>query len=154
MDNKYGEEFVPKRATKFSAGYDLYAVEDMLIEPWTRVFDTGVYFDGSEELYMILGFADCSYPKTYETKNLEQWVALILPRSSYGFKYGLKFANTVCVIDKDYRDTIKVSLSANHKFTIRKGERFGQMIFIPYGVLINEIKPESERNGGIGSTGE
>lgn len=149
MENLLNSEFVPKRQTTGSAGYDIYAVGDMDIQPWFKSFDTGVCFDGEECPLINVQIENGSifhqlYPKS--------WVGLILPRSSFGFKHGLRFANTMCVIDQDYRDTIRLSIAADHPFTIRKGERYAQLIFIPNLVLLNEEEPVKERSGGIGST--
>jgi len=98
-------EMIPARQTLGSAGYDIYATEDMCIERWFKTFDTGVCFDGEE--CPVFDFNVELEDKLHDCFP-QEWVALIFPRSSYGFKYGLKFANTVCVIDKDYRDTIKL----------------------------------------------
>ena len=141
MYNIKGEEFSPRRATIGSAGYDFIATEDMTIQPYPQVFDTFVKFDGTETIkFDTFGVTD-------------NWLAILLPRSSMGFKHGLKFENTMAVIDKDYRDTIKVSLTANHSFTINKGERYAQMIFVPFGIDCTEIIPMRKRDGGLGSTG-
>lgn len=149
MENLINSEFVPKRQTTGSAGYDIYAVGDMDIQPWFKSFDTGVCFDGEE--VPCFEYENCCNDNKFELYPKE-WVGLILPRSSFGFKHGLRFANTMCVIDQDYRDTIRLSISADHPFTIRKGERYAQLIFIPHLVLLDEDVPVKERGGGIGST--
>lgn len=145
MKNVIIDEYIPKRQTKGSAGYDIYAIEDMTITDSFRVFDTGVVFDGSEN-------PRCNNLYNLSDIYFKQWVGLIFPRSSYGFKHGLQFANTVCVIDRDYRDTIKISMKARETFRINKGSRFAQIIFMPVGVLDNEVEPTATRDGGIGST--
>lgn len=149
MKNLINSEFVPKRQTKYSAGYDIYAVEDMNIERWFKTFDTGVCFDGEETPF--IGYEIEMESKKHEFYP-EQWVAMIYPRSSMGFKYGLKFANTVGIIDKDYRDTIKLSIAGDRAFTIKKGERYAQIIFMSCCNLLDEEQPVKERSGGIGST--
>lgn len=149
MKNKIRTELIPCRQTLHSAGYDIYANEDMDIERWFKTFDTGVCFDG-EECPVITYENEGSnikhelYPKT--------WVGMIYPRSSMGFKYGLRFANTVCIIDQDYRDTIKISLAGERAFRIKKGDRYAQIIFMPVANLLDEEEPTKERSGGIGST--
>ena len=149
MKNNYGDKFIPRRQTLCSVGYDIYAVEDMLIEPWAKVFDTGIVFTGEE--VPLTTYENQGHYNKHEFYP-HQWVALIVPRSSMGFKHGLQMANTICVIDSDYRDTIKVKMKADHRFTIEKGERYAQMIFIPHCVLLDEFEPVNERSGGIGST--
>lgn len=150
MMNIENPDLVPRRATMYSAGYDIFATERITVQPYFTSHDSGVCFDGSEVVESPYFNAD---RKIMEKAQWNQWVALVLPRSSFGFKHGLRFANTVCVIDKDYRDTIKLSMCANHSFNIEKGERYAQMIFLPYGTLADEIMPKEIRSGGIGSTG-
>ena len=149
MKNVINSEYTPKRQTTGSAGYDIYANEDMDVQRWFKTYDTGICFDG-EECPVI------TYENERESTKHEfypdQWVAMIYPRSSMGFKYGLKFANTVCIIDQDYRDTIKISLAGERAFTIKKGERYAQIIFMPCCNLLDEEEPTKERGGGIGST--
>lgn len=148
MKNILNSELIPRRQTTGSAGYDIYAVEDICITPnqYTTV-DTGVVL---EEEVMTL---KCGYPCEDICKcETDNFVALIMPRSSMGFKYGLRFSNTVCVIDKDYRDTIKLSMKSDVEFMIKAGERYAQLIFVPYLTCLYEIKPTAERCGGIGST--
>lgn len=149
MINDYNIQSIPARQTIHSAGYDLEAIEDMIIEPWGKTFDTCIRFDGEEvPVIQYEGYGSDQVLEFYP----KEWVALIVPRSSYGFKHGLQMCNTICVIDQDYRDTIKVRMRADHSFKISKGERFAQMIFIPHCVLLDEIPPTKERTGGIGST--
>lgn len=138
---------IPRRATMYSAGYDFHAPHDIKLMPgeWTIV-DTGVRFDGTEEVR-------CPMERPELTIFARQWAMLIIPRSSYGFKYGLRMRNSVGLIDMDYRDTIKASLTVDEPLIIKKGDRFLQGIIVPFGIFRGEEKPTSERKGGIGSTG-
>ena len=126
---------IPKRQTLGSCGYDFYAPEDVVLTPgeWTTI-DTGVRFDGSEDV----------------TTN---WFMMVVPRSGLGSKYGFRFRNTVGIIDQDYRDTIKATVTVDVPLTLKKGERFMQGIILPYGVFGNEEEPTAIRTGGHGSTG-
>ena len=138
---------MPMRATRNSAGYDFYAPHDIKLLPgeWTTV-DTGVRFDGTEEVHCPMGGPE-------NTEHAYQWAMLVIPRSSYGFKYGLRLRNSVGLIDMDYRHTIKASLTVDEPLNIKKGDRFLQGIIIPFGIFEEEETPASERKGGIGSTG-
>ena len=65
-----------------------------------------------------------------------------------------KIANTVGVIDADYRDTIKLSFTVTHNILpIKRGDRIMQGVIVKFGRIPGEIVPTDERNGGIGSTG-
>lgn len=146
---------LPKRATIGSAGYDIYLPEDTRTCPgYVTEIDTGIKFDG-KEIPVLVGERLVNKGKQVVTVGIvpRSWVALIIPRSSYGFKYGLEFKNTVCVIDKDYRDTIKLAITTEIGVEFKKGDRIGQIIFIPHCVLADEIIPTESRTGGIGSTG-
>ena len=126
----------PRRSTIGSAGYDLFAPFDIYVEPgeWATV-DTGVKFDGSEDV----GF--------------KNWVFMIFPRSGLSSKYGMRIINTVPIIDQDYRGNIVVKITADKFFGIKKDERFLEGIFVPFGILSDEISPTNIRTGGHGSTG-
>ena len=70
---------LPKRATAGSAGYDFVSPVEVTVEPGeTALIPTGIRAE------MDPG-----------------WVLLLFPRSSLGFKYSLRLANTVGVIDSD-----------------------------------------------------
>lgn len=138
---------MPRRATLGSAGYDFYAPHDFKLKPgeWTDV-DTGVRFDGTEKVSCPI----MSDEFVYEVK---QWVMLLFPRSGLGTKYGVRFANTVGVIDMSYRGTIRARMTSDAPVTIHKGERFMQGVIVPFGVFGDEMEPTEERKGGHGSTG-
>lgn len=128
----------PKRSTIQSAGYDIYSPVDVEVNPGEKVvIDTGVAFEDTDH---VVG--------------MTEWVFKIYPRSSLGFKYGMRFSNSVGIVDMDYRDTIKLSIEVTEPMHIKKGDRIAQGIFVSYGVLYDEDKPTEYRNGGIGSTGE
>ena len=149
-------EMMPRRGTTMSAGYDIYSPEEYELRPgeWT-VIDTGVSFDGSEYPYFChqgrpipqegVHTVKITYPTT--------WFMAIVPRSGLSFKYGLRIINTVAIIDMDFRDTIKLKVTVDEPYTLKKGERFAQGIFLPYCIMSNEIDVIQEREGGFGSTG-
>lgn len=132
---------VPYRATKGSAGMDLYACinEPMTIAPHTiRVVPTGLAIE--------LESAD--------------YVAYIFARSGLAIKHGIAPANCVGVIDSDYRGEVCVGLvnQTENAFTVMPDERIAQLVISP--VIIPEIEvveelEDTERGaGGFGSTGK
>lgn len=160
---------VPCRATRGSAGYDIYAAEDILMcEGIWRMVDTGISLDGTERPY-VMTYRELLPPRAIDQDGeevefgpvireadklyLDTWAVLVLPRSSMAVKYGLRFSNTVPLIDKDYRDTIRLHMACDRSITIQKGDRIGQLLFVPFGILSDEVRPEAERAGGFGSTG-
>lgn len=136
MISKYGEEFLPRRATKGSCGYDFKIPYDVTIQPGqTVIVDSGIQLEDGD-----LG---------------EDYYLELVVRSSLGIKRALTLANTVGIIDSDYRDTIKIALTTTRDtpIIINCGERVMQGIIHKYYLFPNEIKPEAERTGGVGSTG-
>lgn len=129
---------LPKRATAGSAGYDFYAPVDLHLEPGESVkVPTGVRVEMNQD-----------------------YVLLIVPRSSLGFKYKLELSNTVGVIDSDYFYSdneghifIKIVNSDPEKrpLDIRAGQAFAQGIFLRYGITEDD-DISNARNGGFGST--
>ena len=86
-------------------------------------------------------------------------VAVVGGRGGRGLEHGVTMANSIGVIDSDYRGEISVVL-INHgsePFAVRRGDRIAQMMFMP--VLAAAFLPvdeldETERGaGGFGHTG-
>lgn len=131
---------IPSAATKTSSGLDLHAC---ISEPIT--------INVGESVTVPCGIAVCP--------EREDVVMLIFIRSSLGRKHGVTLANSVGVIDSDYRGEILVPI-INHgtaPFTLEPNERFAQLVVTP--IIFPEIcqadeLPESERGeSGFGSTG-
>lgn len=86
---------------------------------------------------------------------------LIVPRSGLGSK-GIVLANTVGLIDSDYRGEIMVVLFNRNKvgskaIKIEEGDRIAQMIFfrpvLPALVEASSVGSTERGEGGFGSTG-
>lgn len=90
----------------------------------------------------------------------EGYEALVLPRSSTPYKFGIMVANSMGVIDNSYcgdADEWKFPAVAIRDTVIRKGDRIAQFRIIenqPRLVFdtVSNLKPNSR--GGIGSTGK
>ncbi len=132
---------LPVRKTKYSAGYDIEAAEDIVIPSFKK---------GQNPTLVKTGL------KVYMQ---DDEVVLLYNRSSNPKKKGLILANSVGVIDKDYyenpdNDGHFMFAFYNIKeedITIKKGEVIGQAIFQKY-LLTDDDKAEGERVGGFGST--
>ena len=85
---------------------------------------------------------------------------LVFVRSSLGRKFGLTLANSVGVIDSDYRGEILVPMvnHGNEPYTIQDGERFAQLVVTPVifpEICLSDELDETERGvNGFGSTGK
>lgn len=82
---------------------------------------------------------------------------LILPRSSSA-KNGLALANTVGLIDPDYRGPVLVALTARWgDVVVRRGDRIAQALFVPFVrpvfQQVAELESTERGAGGFGSTG-
>lgn len=129
---------IPTYGTKSSAGADLYAMIDSLIE-----------IKPNESIIIPTGIA-MDIPEDY--------VGLIYARSSLATKKGLAPANKVGVIDADYRGEIKVVLynHSNQIQTISPNERIAQIVITPFVqvqfLVVDELDETERGTGGFGST--
>ena len=130
--NQCIETELPRRATKYSAGYDFYAAVSAEIKPG--------------EKYVI--------PTNTAVEMDEDDVLLIFPRSSYAIKFGLDLVNSVGVIDADYKDQIFICYrnTGDEPFFIKRGDRIAQGVFVKF-LKTDDDKAGGERHGGVGSTG-
>lgn len=132
---------VPKRATKTSAGYDLSAC-----------LDSPVTIKAGQIVKIPTGIS-CAPDR-------EDVVLLIYIRSSLATKFGLALANSVGVVDSDYRGEIMCSVInlGDKDYTIQNGDRFAQLVITPVifaDTEVTENLSETERGcGGFGSTGK
>ena len=132
----YNDLQLPKRATKYSAGYDFFLPYDVTFKPGeTLLIPTGI-----------------------RVRIEYSGVLKIYPRSSLGFKYMLQLNNTVGIIDADYYNSlneghifIKLTNHSNKELCLTKGSAIVQGIFVQYGITFDD-DASSERIGGIGST--
>ena len=84
-------------------------------------------------------------------------VGLVFLRSSVGITKGFVLDNAVAVIDSDYKDTIKISMhgvDTRSYNELKAGDRIAQIVFMKYHTVDDEIEPNQDRDGGIGSTGQ
>lgn len=132
---------LPVRKTKYSAGYDIEAAEDVTVPSFKK---------GDAPTLIKTGIK--AYMKDDE-------VLMLYNRSSNPKKKGLILANSVGVIDKDYygnpdNDGHIMFAFYNIKdedITIKKGEAIGQAVFQKY-LVTDDDAAEGERLGGFGST--
>lgn len=152
---------IPQYATDHAAGFDLVAVEDVVIEP-------------GETKLIPLGFA-VEIPEGFEMQ--------IRPRSGVSLLTKLRVANSPGTIDGDYRGEVKVIVDnisrddwsnaarrldnsydestrgkcAAGSYIIRKGDRICQGLIAPVYhadfIVVDELGETERGHGGFGSTG-
>lgn len=87
-------------------------------------------------------------------------VGLVFARSGLAAKYGITLANSVGVIDSDYKGEIMVAVlnQGKREYFVKPGERVAQLVFVPvYAASLEEVEElaVTERGtGGFGSTGK
>ena len=132
---------IPERASDGAAAVDLYVAldEPVLIMPGEiKAVSTGIAIE--------LPSSDT--------------VALIISRSSLGYKNGVSLVNSVGVIDSDYRGTLNLCL-INHSdtpFRIENGDRLAQLLVtnaLPFTIVETDMLSDTARGEkGFGSTGK
>lgn len=131
---------LPIRKTKYAAGYDVEAAEDVVIPPFQfggkpTLIPTGLKaYCGEDEFYMLVN------------------------RSS-GPKKGFVMANSIGIIDADYYNNesndghfyFQYYNFLDQELVIKKGDVIGQVIFQKY-LVVDDDQAEGTRTGGFGTT--
>lgn len=134
------EAKTPKYAYELDSGFDLYSLEQIVLEPFGRTLvPTGLSFD---------------LPEGYEIQ--------VRPKSGLAINMGLTVLNTPGTVDKGYTGEIKVIVfnTNNNSAVIEKGMKIAQAVLCPVvcGKFVNfeqtDNLGDSERgDAGFGSTG-
>ena len=132
---------LPKRATKYSAGYDFYISGDALLPSEdSTIIPTGIRWVCDKE----------------EDKNK---VLQIYPRSGIGFRTGVRLMNTVGIIDADYWEgnneghiMVKLHNPMDSYMQVKDGEAIVQGVITEYHTCDDEEEIVEKRTGGMGST--
>lgn len=134
------EKFIPKYATKGSAGFDLFCnnKKEIIAKP--------------NQVVKVPTGLKMSIPEGY--------FGAVYPRSSAGIKSRISLANSTGIIDSDYRGELILFLVNNgdEELVINNGDRLAQMVIQPFVQVdfeVVEALDDTERGeGGIGSTGK
>ena len=132
---------MPVRKTKYSAGYDVEAAEDVIVPAFK------------------LGQAPTLIKTGIKSYMPEDEFLMLCNRSSNPKKKGLVLANSIGIVDGDYygnpdNDGHIMFAFYNVKsedVAIKKGDCIGQAIFQKFAV-VDDDNAEGERIGGFGST--
>jgi len=130
---------LPKPAQQGDAGVDLYASENVTLEP------------GGGRALVPTGVA-VAIPQGY--------AGFVQPRSGLALRHGVTCLNSPGLIDSGYRGELKVVLvntDPKQAFEVRRGERIAQLVVQKVAaVAFEKVEqlPDSERGqSGFGSTG-
>lgn len=132
------EAKTPTRGSDGAAGYDIYSLEEVTLQPGETVLcKTGIGIELPKGHFLMLA-----------------------PRGSLALKKHLHMPNSVGIGDEDFVGEYLVPYRniGNEPVTIEKGERFAQAIFIKYTAVelveSDELKQTTRGGGKMGSTGK
>jgi len=131
---------LPKRSTKNSAGYDIEAAEDVIIEPFKN---------GMKPTLVATGLKAYCGP--------DEW--FMLANRSGGPKKGFMFPHGFGIIDSDYYGNesndghlfVQCINIKDEPLVIKKGDVIAQVVFMKYLITDND-NASGVRKGGFGST--
>ena len=160
---------LPQRQTAASAGYDFEAAEDIVIPSiwqfnFVRIFRLIRNFhELNEHDYRVAEkvLKPFLVPTGIKCYMPEDEVLILANRSSNTYKRNVTLPNGIGVIDSDYYGNEKNEGEIYFQFInygvrplkIKKGERIGQGIFMPYLKADNDNPIPRKRVGGFGSSG-
>lgn len=140
----YNDVSIPKFITNGSAGADIYA--------YIKAPNYSVTIEPKQTVPIGTGFA---------TEFDDNYVALLYPRSGLASKHGIILANSIGVIDSDYRGEWKVLIynNSNTSYTICHNDRIAQVIFQrivkpSFCIIDNDLSSSLRSINGLGSTGD
>ena len=132
---------LPVRKTKYAAGYDVEAAEDVIIP---------VYKPGIKPTLIPTGLKAYCEPDEF----------FMLVNRSSGPKKGFLMANSIGIVDHDYYNNegndghfyFQYFNCSDKEITVHKGDVIGQVIFQKYLIVDNDNPEDKIRTGGFGST--
>lgn len=140
IEKTHPDAIIPTYAYQSDSGFDLYALESVVIKPFGReAISTGI---------------KVSFDEGYEIQ--------VRPKSGLALNMGLTVLNTPGTVDQGYTGEIKVIVfnTNNNSVMIEKGMKIAQGVLCPViqgkYVKINEVNSVGEKdrnNNGFGSTG-
>lgn len=140
IEKTHPDAIIPSYAYSSDSGFDLYAMESVVIKPFGReAVPTGI---------------KVSFDEGYEIQ--------VRPKSGLALNMGLTVLNTPGTVDQGYTGEIKVIVfnTNNNSVMIEKGMKIAQGVLCPVVqgkyVKINEVNSVGEKdrnNNGFGSTG-
>lgn len=146
---------LPKYETQGSSGMDIRAYRYALpsdLGTTLEFTEKGLVLPPHERVLIKTGIK-VEIPKDMEIQ--------IRPRSGLALKHGITLANTPATIDEDYRGDLGLILlnTSNHPFTIKKGDRLGQLVLatvnkIEWEIVDENLSDTKRGQGGFGHTGK
>ena len=140
---------LPKYATDGSGCLDLFISKSYSINDWTPLL-----VDGNVVAYSLI------VPLGYAVETPDEWTLDIYSRSGHGRKYNCSLANSVGIVDSDYRNEVQVMLQSLMPFDIDTSNgpvsvAQAALVHRPYVYIsvVDELSKPSKPHLGFGSTG-
>lgn len=159
---------LPQRQTAQAAGYDFAAAEDFTLPSiWKGNFLKVLWKLHEQQKLTATDFQDADaclkpylVPTGIKAYMQEGEFLLLANRSSGPLKRRLILPNGIGIVDADYYNNegnegeifFQLVNYGLRDYRIKKGERIGQGIFMPYLLADGEQTPLAQRTGGFGST--
>lgn len=160
---------LPQRQTKYSAGYDLAAAEEVELPSfWSQAFKVLLHqfklkmMENSDQVDQVREtlFKPTLVPTGLKIYMQEDEYVKIVNRSSGSYKHFSALPNGIGIIDADYYNNEK---NEGHVYVqlinfgmktrkIKKGERIAQAIFCSYLKVDQDQLIDTTRQGGFGSS--
>ncbi len=136
----YENHELPRRETKYSAGYDFRSPIDFILKP--------------EETIKI--------PTGVKIAMNEGEMLMLVVRSSMGIKWNVRMCNQIGIFERDYYNNetneghafLMLQNHGTKDFVVKVGDRIAQGIFTTFLTVEDEEEINVVRTGGIGSTNE
>lgn len=139
--------------------YIRYTTDDENCAPYKKHrFDAGWDLRSNNETFTLFPEAKVIVDTGIKLGIPRKFVGLIMPRSGLGSKFRIGLANTVGVIDADYRGEVKVVLvnDGREEVLIEKYDRICQLIIVPVELQsmrkVGLLDNTDRGDGGFGST--
>lgn len=147
---------MPKKATKGSAGFDVYCPDDIDIHTGRQLIDLGIILELPSNL--------CVNSRARSGYSLKGFEAVCVQSTGETEKRRIDADILLGLIDSDFRNRIGAILKVNEDLSfykrvfIPKGERIAQLQFsyVPDVQLVQteNIDMSADRGGGFGHTGK
>lgn len=162
---EYSKELIRKVTSKPNIALDIVCEDEKYMPRYANLTDACM------DLKIKIQEPDCYFLRPQETfvfstgikvKIPDDYMMLIFPRSSTGFKLHCMLTNTTGIIDAGYRDEVKLAVTnfGTETVCLKDAQRIAQFMIIPRPYvnlnLVNDDNDfrEGDRCGGVGSTGE
>ena len=153
---------LPQYATVGSGCLDLFISKSYSINDWTPVYTPGrvLLDDDTVAIAENVTAFTLIIPLGYAVETPDEWTFDIYSRSGHGRKYNCSLANSVGIVDSDYRGEVQVMLQSLRPFDIDASNgpvaiAQAALVHRPYVYIsvVDELSEPYQPHLGFGSTG-